>query len=113
MQQTVINYQNSMIAAHNDDEVFAAMFRIFAARTGPLHGVAMVCDENAKLNIIGRFGVPKPDELGFCQKLTPPLVDQILKTPAVPASSTRGTRPTCSTRPSAAGSAASPSSPCR
>ena len=54
---------------------FANLFRAFASRTGPLHGVAMVCDESADLNIIGRFGVPKPDELGFCQKFTPPLVD--------------------------------------
>jgi len=81
MQQAVIHYQNAMIAASNDDEVFATMFRAFATRTGPLHGVAMVCDESAHLNIIGRFGVPKPDELGFCQKLTPPLVDMILKDP--------------------------------
>jgi CheY-like chemotaxis protein len=82
MQQTVINYQNSMIAAHNDDEVFAAMFRAFATRTGPLFGVSLVCDENAKLNIIGRFGMPKPDELGFCQKLIGPIVDKILATPS-------------------------------
>ena len=81
IQQTVINYQNSMIAARNDDEVFAALFRAFATRTGPLFGVALVCDENAKLNVIGRFGVPKPDELGFCQKLIPPIVDKVLVTP--------------------------------
>jgi hypothetical protein len=81
MQQTVINYQNLMIAARNDDEVFAHMFRAFATRTGPLFGVAMVCDENAKLNIIGRFGVPKPDELGFCRKLIVPIVDKVLVTP--------------------------------
>jgi len=81
MQQTVINYQNSMIAARNDDEVFAALFRAFASRTGPLFGVALVCDENAKLNVIGRFGVPRPDELGFCQKLIPPIVDKVLVTP--------------------------------
>ena len=81
MQQAVINYQNSIIAARTDDEVFSAMFRAFATRTGPLHAVAMVCDENANLNIIGRFGVPKPDELGFCQKLARPMVDMILQTP--------------------------------
>lgn len=81
IQQAVINYQNSIIAARNDDEVFSTMFRAFATRTGPLHAVAMVCDENARLNIIGRFGVPKPDELGFCQKLAGPVVDRILQTP--------------------------------
>ena len=81
MQQAVINYQSSMVAARTDDDVFAAMFRAFATRTGPLFGVALVCDENAKLNIIGRFGVPKPDELGFCQKLVAPLVDKILRAP--------------------------------
>ncbi len=81
LQQAVINYQDSMIAARTDDEVFATMFRAFAARTGPVHAVAMVCDENANLNIIGRFGVPKPDELGFCQKLANPMIDMILRTP--------------------------------
>lgn len=81
MQQAVIQYQNAMIAARNDDEIFATMFRAFATRTGPVHGVAMVCDEDAHLNIIGRFGVPRPDELAFCRKLTPPLVDLILKDP--------------------------------
>ena len=81
IQQTVINYQNSMIAARNDDEVFAALFRAFATRSGPLFGVAMVCDENAVLNVIGRFGVPAPDELGFCQKLVRPIVDKVLVTP--------------------------------
>ena len=81
IQQTVINYQNSMIAARNDDEVFAALFRAFATRSGPLFGVAMVCDENAVLNVIGRFGVPAPDELGFCQKFVRPIVDKVLVTP--------------------------------
>ena len=81
MQQVVINYQNSMIAARTDDDVFATMFRAFVTRTGPLHAVSMVCDENAKLNIIGRFGVPKPDEMGFCQKLADPVVDMILRSP--------------------------------
>jgi CheY-like chemotaxis protein len=81
IQQTVINYQNSMIAARNDDEVFAALFRAFATRSGPLFGVALVCDENAVLNVIGRFGVPAPDELGFCQKFVRPIVDKVLVTP--------------------------------
>ena len=81
IQQTVINYQNSMLAARNDDEVFAALFRAFATRSGPLFGVAMVCDENAVLNVIGRFGVPAPDELGFCQKFVRPIEDKVLVTP--------------------------------
>ena len=43
--------------------------------------MALVCDEAAHLNIIGRFGVPKPDELAFCQRLTGPLVDLLLANP--------------------------------
>lgn len=81
LQNAVIGYQNSLIAAQNDDHVFAGLFRLFAGRTGPLYGVAMVCDDMAHLNIIGRFGVPKPDDLPFCTRLSAPLVEMVLASP--------------------------------
>ena len=81
LQQTVIAYQNAMIAARTDDEVFTALFRVFALRSGPLFGVALVCDENAELGVIGRFGVPRPDGLSFCEKLAWPIVDRLLEDP--------------------------------
>ena len=81
LQQVVIVYQNELIAAHNDDDVFKAVFRLFAARSGPVFGVAMACDENAQLKVIGRFGVPRPDNLAFCEKLAWPLVDATLTDP--------------------------------
>jgi len=77
-QRTVMDYQHEMIAARDDDHVFASLFRLFVRRTGPMFGVALVCDENAQLKVIGRFGVPKPDPLGFCEKLAWPVVDALL-----------------------------------
>jgi len=46
-----------------------------------LDGVAMACDEEARLNIIGRFGVPRPDPLAFCEKET---TEQRSQTPLRP-----------------------------
>jgi CheY-like chemotaxis protein len=81
LHQSIIGYQNAMIAARNDDDVFASLFRLFSIRSGPVFGVAMVCDEEARLNIIGRFGVPRPDPLAFCEKLSWPVVRLVLDTP--------------------------------
>jgi FixJ family two-component response regulator len=81
LQQMVIAYQNAMIAAKSDDDVFAALFRLFAIRSGGLFGVALVCDQNARLRVIGRFGVPQPDGLSFCEKLAWPAVRLLLDEP--------------------------------
>ena len=81
LQQSVIAFQSDMIAAGCDDQVFASVFRLFVSRSGPTFGVAMVCDENAQLNVIGRFGVPQPDELSFCRKLAMPVLDIVLVQP--------------------------------
>lgn len=81
LHQSIIAYQNSMIAARNDDDVFASLFRLFSIRSGPVFGVALVCDEQARLNVIGRFGVPRPDGLSFCEKIAWPVVRLVLDTP--------------------------------
>jgi DNA-binding response OmpR family regulator len=80
-QEIVIGYQNDLIGAKDDDDVFRALFRVLIKRSGALFGVALVCDESAQLKIAGRFGVPKPDPLWFCGKLAWPVVDEILVRP--------------------------------
>ena len=80
-QQTLLAYQQELLKARNDDDVFRTLFGLFVRRSGPVFGVAMVCDASAELQVAGRFGVPLPDELP----------------PSTPAS-----RPTSSTPPSAA-----------
>ncbi len=79
--QLVMSYQHELLAAKNDDDVFRSLFRLLVSRTGPLHGIAMVCDADAQLHVVGRFGVPKPDGGRFCELLSEPVVDAILKEP--------------------------------
>ena len=81
VQQTVINYQNDLLSARDDDDVFSSLFRKFVRRSGAVFGVAMVCDANAELRIVGRFGVPQPDSPTFCRALVEPLVDAVLTDP--------------------------------
>lgn len=79
--QLIMNYQHELLSAKNDDDVFRSLFRLLVSRTGPLHGIAMVCDADAQLHVVGRFGVPKPDGGRFCELLCEPVVDAILKEP--------------------------------
>jgi DNA-binding response OmpR family regulator len=81
MHQTVICYQNELLSAADDDDVFASLFRTFVRRSGAVFGVAMVCDADAELRIIGRFGVPQPDSVTFCRALVEPLVNTALTDP--------------------------------
>ncbi len=78
LQQIVISYQRDLVSARNDDDVFRSLFRLFIERSGPVFGVAMACDVNAELQIVGRFGVPAPDSLAFCQKLSRPTIEIVL-----------------------------------
>lgn len=80
-QNLVLSYQNELIAARNDDDVFKSLFRMFVRVSGSVYGVALVCDGEAKLRIAGRFGVPSPDSLGFCEKLTGPIIEKLLSRP--------------------------------
>ncbi|MBS3734746.1 MAG: response regulator [Phycisphaerae bacterium] len=81
LQQTVIAYQNKLLPAQNDDDVFSALFGTFARHSGAVFGVAMVCDAEAHLRIAGRFGVPQPDAPAFCGALVRPIVEDILAKP--------------------------------
>ena len=81
LQKLLLNYQRDLLAARDDDNVFRTLFRLFVRCSGPLFGVAMVCDADAVLQIIGRFGVPVPDTLKFCQAISSPLVEAVLTRP--------------------------------
>ncbi|GAH18121.1 unnamed protein product, partial [marine sediment metagenome] len=81
--QLAVQYQLWLLGSRSDDDVFRAFFRTFIRRSGSVYGTAFVCDSNAELRVIGRFGVPKPDSLGFCQHLTDPLIDVLLNDPHV------------------------------
>ena len=72
---------SDLLVAANDDDVFRSLFRLFVRRSGSVFGVAMVCDQGADLQIIGRFGVPKPDNTTFCQKIVAPIIERVLATP--------------------------------
>jgi DNA-binding response OmpR family regulator len=82
-QQTLIEYQAHLLRAKNDDDVFKELFRAFVRRSGGLFGVAMVCNADAELRVVGRFGVPNPDPLSFCQHLAAPIVNMTLAEPRV------------------------------
>ncbi len=80
-QQIVLDFQRELIAARIDDDVFRSLFRMFVHRSGPVFGISIVCDANAQLRIVGRFGVPHPDSLQFCQALSAPMIDMLLSNP--------------------------------
>jgi DNA-binding response OmpR family regulator len=75
-------YQQDLIAARTDDDVFRALFRTICRRSGPVFGVSMACDAQAQLRVVGRFGVPQPDPMPFCRALVEPLVEAVLAHPA-------------------------------
>jgi len=80
-QQVLIAYQRELLSARNDDDVFRSLFRVIVHRSGSVFGAAMACDSDAELQIAGRFGVPHPDEITFCQTLCEPLIDMVLGDP--------------------------------
>jgi len=81
VQKTLLAYQQELIAARNDDDVFRALFAAFVQQSGPIFGVAMVCDSDAELQLAGRFGVPRPDGQPFCLALARPVVEDVLVDP--------------------------------
>jgi DNA-binding response OmpR family regulator len=82
-QGVLLEYQQQLIAAASDDDVFRDMFRLFARTSGPLFGVSMVVNSEAQLRIAGRFGVPEPDGMGFCERLVWPIVETVMLGPKV------------------------------
>jgi FixJ family two-component response regulator len=82
-QETVIRYQGELLTCKDEDDIFRRLFRLFAERTGALYGAALLCDSDAELQMIGRFGVPQPDGINFCQNLAMGILPSILQRPAV------------------------------
>jgi len=81
VQEVVLEYQRDLLSAKNDHDVFRALFRLFVSRCGPTSGVALVCDAEANLQMVGRFGVPKPDNARFCEALAKPMIETLLGEP--------------------------------
>ena len=82
-QKALLAYQQELIAARNDDDVFRALFSAFVQQSGPVFGVAMVCDSDAELQLAGRFGVPRPDGQPFCLALVRPVIEDVLVDPKI------------------------------
>jgi len=81
LQQALLDYQGELIGAKNDDDVFRTLFRLFVRRSGPVFGISLVCNADAELQLVGRFGVPQPDGLRFCQLLAKPIIAAVLANP--------------------------------
>ena len=82
-QRTLGEYQQQLIAAKSDDDAFRALFTLLVNESGALSGMAMSCDSDAELQMVGRFGVPKPDSADFCKLLARPIISQVLVEPRV------------------------------
>lgn len=82
-QEAVLRFHRQLLLCRNDDDVFRNLFEFYAERREHLFGVAMVCDENAELQMIGRFGTPGPDTVSVCQGFAFSLLDAVLHEPVV------------------------------
>ncbi len=82
-QRALISYQKELLTCNDEDDVFRLLFRLFVERSGPVFGVALLCDADAELQMVGRFGVPGPDGANFCQSLAMATVNGVLERPEV------------------------------
>ncbi|NLF30248.1 MAG: response regulator [Planctomycetes bacterium] len=82
-QEAVLRFHRQLLLCQTDDDVFRSLFEFYAERRQNLFGVAMVCDENAELQMIGRFGTPGPDNVSLCQGFAFSLLDAVLHEPVV------------------------------
>jgi DNA-binding response OmpR family regulator len=83
VQQLQMTYQHDLLAAKCDDDVFRVLFRTYVRKSGPVFGIALVCDADAELQVVGRFGVPGPDSATFCQALVRPVISTVLQNPHI------------------------------
>ncbi len=81
LQKLVMEFQRGLLQAGSDDDVFKSLFGMFVHHSGPVFGAALVCDDQAQLQLIGRFGVPNPDGPKFCLALSVPIIDTVLTNP--------------------------------
>ena len=82
-QETLIRFQRQLLTFRTDDDIFRGLFSLFCENGGNLFGVALVCDENADLKMVGRFGTPAPDSVSICQGIAFSLLDVVLENPSV------------------------------
>ena len=82
-QEVRLAFQRDLLGCRCDDDVFRALFRTIVRRSGPVCGVALVCDADAELQIVGRFGVPGPDSHAFCEALARPIIGAVLANPHI------------------------------
>jgi GAF domain-containing protein len=78
LQGTYYEFSKSLVEARNDDDVFKAIFRSFVRLSGVVFGVTMTSNDGVELSVVGRFGVPAPDNLNFCQQIAQPVAEMIL-----------------------------------
>jgi len=81
--RTLIHYQQKLISAKKDDDIFRAFYYTFVRKCGPVYGISMLCNSEALLSVTGRFGVPEPDSIGFCRHLASPVTEMLLEKPDV------------------------------
>lgn len=79
----VMTYQQNLIGARSDRDIFAGFFETYMRHFGAVGGIALVCDADARLQIVGRFGVPRPDTALFCRRLAGPLMDLLVAEPCM------------------------------
>ena len=78
----VIEYQQELLSACDHDDVFRSLFRTYVRRSGSVAGMAFLCDSETQMRLIGRFGVPYPDSIQFCEQLSQPVIDAAVAAPA-------------------------------
>jgi len=81
--RTVIQYQQALLEAACDDEVFSCFFQTYTRHCGSVFGIVLVCDSRMNLKVGGRFGVPMPDGLNFCRRLSGPVCNIALGNPGI------------------------------
>jgi CheY-like chemotaxis protein len=82
-QEALIRYQGELLSCTHPDDAFSRFFRLFVQRSGPVFGLALLCDENAELQMVGRFGVPIPDGENLCRTLAMSAVNCVLERPEI------------------------------
>jgi len=81
VQEIVMSYQAQLLMVEDDADVFRTLFGMFAEHSGAVCGVGMACNEDAELDIVGRFGIPRPDSHAFCKKIADPIAEMIIANP--------------------------------
>lgn len=79
------DYAILALNARTDDALFCGTFGFFEhyAQPGQFYGVVHICNREAHLQIVGRWGKPKPESLEFCEAISEPFINRIIQKPCV------------------------------